>query len=114
MADAKPTPGPWFWHLGRICSNGCGFGNVLFARTVGADGRYPATKPPSTPVVELPNGGVDGPDGCLIIAAPELLEALEWVVNAESEADRRGVLVNMPEALRRARAAIAKATGGAS
>ena len=43
----------------------------------------------------------------------ELLEALEWVVNstADEATDRRGVMVNMPEALRRARAAIAKATG---
>ena len=53
----------------------------------------------------------------LIAAAPELLEALEYIVGAHEHpwaterGSRRGVLDHVPPALERAKAAIAKARG---
>lgn len=48
-------------------------------------------------------------------AAHDLLDALTHLLNVlDGEGDRRGVLVNLPGAIERARAAVAKAKGGNS
>ena len=90
------TSGPWLvatsnsWR--RIVNH--------FSRTVCA----PCTQPDGHPDLTFPNGGAEGPDARLIVAAPDLLEALQSLTTAvDYEA--------YGKALSKARAAIAKATG---
>lgn len=104
MSETKHTPAPWYWCDGEeekdlpyLTSNAgkiCEFGNW--------EAYYPQCG-------ELPNEA----DRRLIAAAPELLEALEWLVTIQS-------IVSIPEAMHsrtyqiaveQARAAIAKAKG---
>lgn len=65
-------------------------------------------------ICEIPMGGiihgkVDKANACLIAAAPDLLEALQALIDMDV-AYQRGPKVE--DAVERARAAIAKATGG--
>lgn len=95
------TPGPWSWWTS------CSFrrlsatwdGDVLHAVIQRSDGH---------PDIHFPNGGPEGPDARLIAAAPELLEALEEILNYSGGADSA---LDDDYVMDRARAAIAKATG---
>ena len=101
----KHTPGPWEWWTSnsfrRLSSKATGKdGDVLYATVQPSDGH---------PDVELPNGGWNGPDGRLIAAAPELLQALVETL-AFCEANTFGG-DDTAALIAKARAAIAKATG---
>jgi len=58
----------------------------------------------------FPNGGAEGADARLIAAAPELLEALQPFVTRNSSEESITLVLNTSD-VKRARAAIAKATG---
>jgi hypothetical protein len=65
----KHTPGPWeMWTSCSFRRIGSQSGEVLCAVTQRSDGH---------PDLHFPNGGYEGPDAKLILAAPELLEALK-------------------------------------
>lgn len=73
-ASGKHTPGPWLiatsnsWR--RIVSRDSG--NVC----------EPIKQNDGHPDLHFKNGGPDGPDACLLAAAPDLLEACEEALNA--------------------------------
>jgi hypothetical protein len=100
MSAAKHTPGPW-----AAC------GDYPYGMTTVCD--YRGGKGPYTPVA-ICGQGIDRPqderdaNARLIAAAPELLAALETVANSIA----MGMTHNEVQAF--ARAAIAKATGGAA
>jgi hypothetical protein len=86
---SKHTPGPWI-----VARDMRGTGNMLVDGVVNAEGRG------------IANCGTNGEGNArLIAAAPDLLEALESLLNDQRDA-------SLP-ALVRARAAIAKARGEA-
>ena len=97
------TPGPWqMWtscSFRRISSQRGGDGDVLCAVVQHSDGH---------PDLYFKNGGFDGPDARLILAAPDLLAALQALVAADEE---QGLDDKLFDA---ARAAVAAATGDAS
>ncbi|WP_212646411.1 hypothetical protein [Delftia sp. PE138] len=109
----KHTPGPWEWWTSnsfrRLSSKATGKdGDVLYATVQPSDGH---------PDVELPNGGWNGPDGCLIAAAPELLEALQAIFDDYKQLADSGDagywLLEETDVGKQAMAAIAKATRSA-
>jgi hypothetical protein len=109
MSEVRHTPGPWKWWTScsfrRLSSEATGHdGDVLHAVIQGSDGH---------PDVRLPNGGWDGPDGRLIAAAPELLEALRNIVSALGHEGHDGWHSEPVHSsdVKQALAAIAKATG---
>ena len=91
------TPGPWLvatsnsWR--RIVSQR---GDVVCG---------PCNQPDGHPDLTFPNGGAEGPDARLLVAAPDLLEALQAV------ADFVDGVPDAPEPFAMVRAAIANATG---
>lgn len=87
----KHTPGPWEW-----VDNKGWFGLIGL---VGSDG--------TRVLGDDPELNHDTPDGCLIAAAPELLEALQKAVMWDGW-DQEGVTAVW---LEQAQTAIAKATG---
>lgn len=110
-AQPAHTPGPWrIWtsnSFRRISSDATGKdGDVLHAVVHRSDGH---------PDLHFPNGGFDGPDACLIAAAPELLEALRITIGNVRSLGPAGALapVHTPyrEWLAQLEAAYTKATG---
>lgn len=96
--NSKHTPGPW-----SLNEEG---------RTVGADGRPVGEMSALTPFTMQESERLRA-DRILMTAAPELLEAVRSTIFALAwhvEGQGRGVAMDA-EILRRARAAIAKATG---
>jgi len=105
VSNPKHTPGPWSIQTSnsyRRIGNNMGDGNVL----------SPCNQPDGHPDLYFQNGGFNGPDARLIAAAPDLLEALQVVLRDHMAVHGVGDLEMQP-ALFQARAAIAKATGGA-
>jgi len=100
MSGLKHTPGPWsMWtscSFRRISSASGGDGDVLCAVVQRADGH---------PDLHFSNGGFEGPDAKLILAAPEMFEALQAM-----SAHYSGSLDHQPAFVRLGRAALAKAT----
>lgn len=102
---SKHTPGPWF------AVRNSSFWEVNPQRELG-DYNTPFTV---GDVCESapgnPDGGLQEANARLIAAAPELLEALRWYVETDEVSDVPGNEFWW-EGRERARAAIAKATGG--
>lgn len=89
----RHTPGPWL----IATSNS-------WRRIVSRD-HGPVAVPVVTwhdnhPDLEFPNGGEDGPDARMLVAAPELLHelklALEWIGNLATTMSRKQLLDLMP------------------
>lgn len=95
MSAPKHTAGPWEvrFRFGR-------------QTTVSGRQRYPICDTGTAPVVEA-NHGREEANARLIAAAPDLLEALQWLVATTEDPDA----AHQGRALDEARAAIAKATG---
>ena len=98
--DKTHTPGPWMWwtscswrRLGTADQS-----TLIMTPLRDSDGH---------PNLRFANGGSDGPDDRLIAAAPELLEALEAVVDAYNEPDK----VSMIDSIGKAGDLIAKVNG---
>ena len=97
------TPGPW--HIATSNS---------WRRIVSRSGNVcePVTQADGHPDLYFRNGGEEGPDARLMIAAPDLLEALEIAFDYMSDRNLDGLLDESDERdLAKIRAAICKATG---
>lgn len=95
----RHTPGPWKFGYTD---------NLEYPIIIGADDE----------IVCVMREGVSTKDGNLLAMGPELLEALQRFVKVMDESydypDTSGELQRLREAANEARAAIAKATGGAA
>lgn len=101
----KHSPGPW--QMATSCS---------FRRIIDASGREiiggAVQRSDGHPDLYFANGGYEGPDARLVLAAPELLEALADLVKAEEEyGDPSNAAVN--ESWLRARDLLHKVRGDA-
>lgn len=103
MTKAKHTPGPWYGLPGRhhiSIRHKTGDKNLPMINVASVRGQYTA---------DCPYGTSEG-NARLILAAPDLLDALQVVVDQwASQFEMRGHMA--PSWCKQARAAIAKATG---
>lgn len=97
MSDIKHTPGPW-----HIASGGAVIGRECAVAVVNT----------YTALQKLTDAEREA-NACLIAAAPELLAALEWIIEAADDSDNMKA-TDLVECIpwESIRAAIAKAKGG--
>lgn len=104
--SAKYTPGPW-----GVYADGGGY-YVMAADNMLVGSTNPADPHPTDPD-EVVDGAVTEANAVLLAAAPELLDMLERAVRRLEIAHANGDTI-MREWVIDARAAVAKATGGAA
>ena len=95
MSAAQHTPGPWTFYRESSCDRGDSYG----------------VKAPAPHYWVVPTLNINPEDAHLIAAAPDLLEALKEIVKFWDSAIPGELVSDMHI---NARAAIAKATGGAA
>ncbi|WP_127524644.1 hypothetical protein [Mesorhizobium sp. Z1-4] len=100
MADLKHTPGPW------LVANSNSWRRIVSSH----DGNVcePITQRDGHPDLHFRNGGENGPDARLLVASPDMLDALKAVLSDIHE--YQGTISLGTLAL--VSAAIAKAEGG--